>query len=190
MVRWWLPVDVPHSASANSCRAGSEGAGMTTPLTVREPVPGRVILSSCLGDISQDKGSELFLPAGLPGFETEHVLLPVEIPARRPLVFLQSVRSPDVCFVCLPVSCIVDAPFADISEDDRAGLDLDPGRNLVMGEDHLCLALLLPCGETVRTNLDAPIVINLRNYRCAQILLEPRHGSRRLTVDGTWEPVC
>jgi hypothetical protein len=30
----------------------------------------------------------------------------------------------------------------------------------------------------------------LRNYRCAQILLEPRHGSRRLTVDGTWEPVC
>lgn len=163
---------------------------MTTPLPTHESVPGSVILSSCLGEISQDPGSELYLPTGLPGFETEHALLPIEIPARRPLVFLQSVRSPDVCFVCLPVSCIVQGSLADIAEDDRLVLDLDPGKELVMGEDVLCLALLLPCGDTVRTNLDAPIVINLRNYRCAQIVLEPRHGSRRLTCDGNWEPVC
>lgn len=160
------------------------------PASTREQTPGRMILSSCLGEISQDPGCELFLPTGLPGFETEHRLLPIEIPARRPLVFLQSVRSPDVCFVCLPVSCIVQTPLPEIPEDDRMGLDLDPGRELVMGEDLLCLALLLPCGDTVKANLDAPIVINLRNYRCAQIVLEPRHGSRRLTADGAWEPIC
>lgn len=154
------------------------------------PVAQNVIMSRFLGQVTEDPASELFLPAGLPGFEDEHVLLPIEIPVHRPLVFLQSTRSPEVCFVCLPVSCITTEFQIHIAEDDRLGLALDLDRTLVMGEDILCLALLLPSAESVKTNLDAPIVINLRNYRCAQILLDSRNGTRRLTADGTWQSIC
>lgn len=155
-----------------------------------EPVARNVIMSRFLGEVTKDPASELFLPAGLPGFEDEHVLLPIEIPVHRPLVFLQSTRSPDVCFVCLPVSCITAEFQIHIPEDDRLGLALDLDKSLVTGEDILCLALLLPSAGSVKTNLDAPIVINLRNYRCAQVLLDSRNGTRRLTAEGSWQPVC
>ena len=150
-----------------------------------------VIQSKFLGEISCDPGSELYLPAGLPGFEDLRWLLPVEIPAHRPLVFLQSSRNPDVCLVCLPASSIEPGYRAEITEDDRALLELDSDRELIMGEDILCLALLLPAGDTVRTNLEAPIVINLRNYKCAQVISEGAPGfSRRLSADGRWETSC
>ena len=54
--------------------------------------------------------SELLFPAGLPGFEAERGMLPVEIPAQKPLVYLQSLTNPEVCFVSLPVF-IVDPGF-------------------------------------------------------------------------------
>lgn len=149
-----------------------------------------IVISQFLGEIVREPGNELSLPGGLPGFEHIQTLLPVEIPVHRPLVFLQSTSCPDVCFVCLPVSSIVSNYQIRISEDDRAVLDLDPDRELVMGEDILCLALLAPLPGSVRTNLDAPIIINLRNYRCAQVLLAVTNGTRRLTDDGSWDLIC
>lgn len=148
------------------------------------------VRSRFLGELSNEPGSELFLPAGIPGFESEHSLLPVEIPAYRPLVFLQSTERPDVCFICLPVSSI-DPDFSIVvGEDDRATLGLPAEGELVAGEDILCLALLLPLPGAVRTNLDAPIVINLRTYLCAQVVLTRCNGSRRLAADGRWEREC
>jgi flagellar assembly factor FliW len=148
------------------------------------------VKSQFLGDLSSEPGSELFLPNGIPGFEAERFLLPIEIPAHRPLVFLQSTLNPETCFVCLPASSIASQYEVTISEDDRAILELQHDRNLVMGEDILCLALLLPAAGTVRTNLDAPIVINLRNYRCAQIVTPLRLGSVQLTESGCWKAIC
>ena len=158
-------------------------------MTASPAVP-RVVTSTFLGEITEDPASELFLPIGLPGFETEQSFLPIEIPAHRPLVFLQSRKSPDICFVCLPASSILPTFEVCICEDDRLLLELDPGRELIPGEDILCLALLTPSGGTVKTNLDAPIVINLQNYRCAQVLQQAKFGSRRLNSDGQWDVLC
>jgi flagellar assembly factor FliW len=149
-----------------------------------------VVKSQFLGDLSSEPGSELFFPNGIPGFEAERYLLPIEIPAHRPLVFLQSTSNPETCFVCLPASSIASQYQITISEDDRAILELQQDGILVIGEDILCLALLLPAPGTVRTNLDAPIVINLRNYRCAQIVTPLRLGSVQLTDSGSWGAIC
>ena len=45
----------------------------------------------------------LEFPAGLPAFEHEHSFLPIEITGAQPLVFLQSMETPTLCFVALPV---------------------------------------------------------------------------------------
>jgi hypothetical protein len=63
----------------------SVSAGLSV---VKTPHLGRNLVGSRLG----------IVPAGgLPGFENERHMIPVEIPAHRPLVFLQSTRA----FRCL-----------------------------------------------------------------------------------------
>ncbi len=144
-----------------------------------------------LGEISWDAESELFLPSGLPGFEDERHMIPVEIPAHRPLVFLQSAHRAGVCFVSLPVMTICPDFKLHLTEDERVSLLFHETRDPEIGADVLCLALLLPSDRTVEANLDAPVVINLHNSRCLQALpSEAARGYYRLSDAGTWENVC
>jgi flagellar assembly factor FliW len=151
----------------------------------------QVIRSAHLGDIDWSPGCELFLPAGLPGFEGERRMIPVEVPVQRPLVFLQSLETPGTCFVSLPVRTICPEYRLHLSEDDRAALFFEPDRELSIGADVLCLALLVPFENTVQANLDAPIVINLHNRRCIQALAsESGAGYFRLADGGHWDSIC
>jgi flagellar assembly factor FliW len=155
---------------------------MTAALLIRSP---------WIGDVEWDPGCELAFPAGLPGFENERRMIPVEIPSRRPLVYLQSLENPDVCFVCLPVLTI-DSDFRlEMSEEEMATLLLPDRCVPEIGADVLCLGLLIPAGNTVHANLSAPIVINLHNGCGVQCL--PRDGSLsrfRLGEAGMWERLC
>jgi flagellar assembly factor FliW len=144
-----------------------------------------------LGEISWDADSELFLPCGLPGFENERHMVPVEIPAHRPLVFLQSTERSGVCFVSLPVQTICPGFKLQLTDDERVSLLFLEKEEPEIGTDVLCLALLFPSGRTVEANLDAPVVINLHNSRCLQALSsEGTRGYYRLSDPGTWENVC
>ena len=129
-----------------------------------------VMTTPHLGEISWEAGSELFLPSGLPGFENERHMIPVEIPAHRPLVFLQSTKQAGVCFVSLPVMTICPDFKLRLTDDERVSLLLQEMCDPEIGADVLCLALLFPSGGTMEANLDAPIVINLHNLRCVQAL--------------------
>ncbi len=150
-----------------------------------------IIRSPHLGNIEWSPGCELYLPMGLPGFEDERRMIPVEVPAQRPLVFLQSLETVGTCFVSLPVRAIFPGFQLRLSEEDRLTLLFDPERELAIGADVLCLALLVPLENTVQANVDAPVVINLHNRRCLQSLPEERvDGYYRLAEGGIWEPVC
>jgi len=156
-----------------------------------ETAEGGVIHSPWIGDVEWDAHCELFFPHGLPGFEDHKHMIPVEIPAQRPLVYLQSADRAEVCFVCLPVLAIDRQFRLAMSEEERAALLLPENCAAEIGVDVLCLGLLMPSGETVVANLRAPIVINLHNARGVQCV--PGEKSRscfRLEGSGKWEPVC
>jgi flagellar assembly factor FliW len=126
------------------------------------------IHSPWLGDIEADPQCELLFPAGLPGFEEQCRMAPLEIPAQRPLVYLQSLDSAEICFVALPVY-VIDPEFQlRISEEELSILELPEDSDPVIGVDLLCIALLRPSGKTVEANLKASIVINLHNRRGVQ----------------------
>lgn len=151
----------------------------------------RTIVSKHLGEIEWDPGSELLLPSGLPGFEDERRMVAVEVPAQRPLVFLQSVERPEICFVSLPVLTIRPDFEVALTEEDRESLRLPDGASPQIGVNILCLALLFPAEGSLEANLGAPLVINLHNLRCVQ--LRGSDGSPchyRLAGEGRWEPVC
>jgi flagellar assembly factor FliW len=164
------------------------------------PEAATCMLSPYLGEIEWERECELQFPAGLPGFEDQKRLVPVEIPSQRPLIYLQSVEKAGVCFLALPVLVVHPGFDLRLSEDDRSVLGLDrPGLSdklfesacPALGTDVLCLALLVPSGRTVKTNLDAPIVINLHNGVGIQaVAAAPRAGSYRLGELGGWEAMC
>ncbi len=146
-----------------------------------------IIRSPWLGDIETDPDSELFFPCGLPGFENHRRMVPLEIPSHRPLVYLQSLESPEVCFVALPVYVIDPAFRLRLSEDDRANLQFPVDYDPEVGVDVLCLALLRKSGALVEANLNACVVINLRNRYGVQCL--PPGGIPalfRLSADKEW----
>jgi flagellar assembly factor FliW len=144
-----------------------------------------------LGEISWDAESELFLPSGLPGFENERHMIPVEIPAHRPLIFLQSTERSGVCFVSMPVMTICPDFKLQLTDDERESLQFQETEEPEIGADVICLALLFPSGRTVEANLDAPVVINLHNSRCLQAVSPgAARGYYRLSDAGTWENVC
>jgi flagellar assembly factor FliW len=158
---------------------------------VGEADANQVVRSQWLGEIEFGPSSELLFPVGLPGFEGERGMLPVEIPAQKPLVYLQSLTNPEVCFVSLPVF-IVDSGFhLHLSDDERSILQLNGDGDPTIGVDVLCLALLMPSLGTVRVNLNAPVVINLHNSRGVQCVSEDTDGGfYRLAENGHWESAC
>jgi flagellar assembly factor FliW len=118
-------------------------------------------------------------------------MLPVEIPPQRPLLYLQSLESPEICFGALPVY-VIDPEFQlHISDEERALLQLPEDSGPVIGTDVLCVALLMPSGETVQVNLNAAVVINLHNRRGIQCV-DPSGVAAcfRLSADGGWTALC
>ncbi len=138
--------------------------------------------------IAYDAASVVDFPAGLPGFENERRFLFLQQPAHEPLVFLQSLNNPDLCFVALPAAAIDPAYELDIEEADLDLLGVAPGA----GTDRELLKLgLITVAETgVTANLRAPIVINTANLHAVQAIAPTPCYSHRHPVGEVWEPVC
>jgi flagellar assembly factor FliW len=141
-----------------------------------------VLSSPWIGDVEWDPECELLFPCGLPGFEEERHMIPVEIPAQRPLVYLQSLQQRETCFVCLPILTIDKDFRLVLSEDERATILLTGDGAPVIGVDVLCLGLLMPRGST--------IVINLHNYRGVQCLSQDLKAPFQLEENGEWAALC
>jgi len=127
------------------------------------------VLSRNFGAVEFAPDEQFVFPNGLPGFPCETAFLPVEIPEQLPLVYLQSLQTPDLCFVALPVNCLVQDYRLSANAEDLAVVDLGP--NAVRSPEMLCLAFLC-FGEdgTATANLRAPIIVNLQNRRGVQAI--------------------
>lgn len=136
------------------------------------------VLSRKFGAVEYVAGEEFVFPHGLPGFPCETAFLPVEIPEQLPLVYLQSLRTPGLCFVALPARCIVAGfELAPNTQDlDAIGL----GSDARPGPEMLCLALLCFREDgTVTANLRAPLVINVKSRVGIQMIqVEDRYPIR------------
>jgi flagellar assembly factor FliW len=121
-----------------------------------------------LGRVAVSSGLEIEFPAGLPAFECEHRFLAIEHPRTRPLILLQSMSTPGLCFPTLPVAAVDPEYRLEMSVEDLRVLGLaESGEaatpNLVV------LALVVIGGNgRISANLMSPVVVNRANARAVQ----------------------
>jgi flagellar assembly factor FliW len=133
------------------------------------------------GTISFGPESVFEFPNGLPGFEERRRFLPVQNPRTAPIVFLQSLEEPSLCFTTLPV-WVVDPQYRlQVMEQDLEVLELTADRQPRIGDEILCLALLSIRNTGTTANLLAPVVVNLKNYKAVQaVSAESGYSHRHL----------
>ncbi|HTW66398.1 MAG TPA: flagellar assembly protein FliW [Bryobacteraceae bacterium] len=122
-------------------------------------------------------------PLGLPAFEDEKAFVLIETVERAPLVFLQSLSRPSLCFLAFPVQ-IVDRnyPLA-VAPEDLDALGLDPGRQPALSAEVVVLALIsVHDGFVATANLMAPVVLNVKNRRGVQAIRRDRLYSHQHPV--------
>lgn len=128
-----------------------------------------VVQTRRFGVLEYDNSSVLLFPSGLPGFDGQPLFTLVEKPENAPLVFLQSLNTPALCFLAAPVAAIDSNYALAVSAEDLQRLELDPARQPVPNVDVLLLALVCaPENGPLTANLLAPVVINLHTHVALQ----------------------
>lgn len=101
-------------------------------------------------------------PGGLPGFEDQKSFLFVEQAHTRPLVFLQSLCNPSLCFLALPVAVVDPEYKLNLSSEEQALLGLATGEMPRIGSRLGCFVLLTLAEDAPPTvNLMSPVVVHL-----------------------------
>ncbi len=115
------------------------------------------------GSLEYRQESLYDFPDGIPGFENAKQFLFIDQPLTKPLVFMQSLAQPSLCFAGLPIRCIDPNYKLHIAPEDLGSLQLSPERQPEIGSEVLCLALLsLSEDQPPTANLLAPIIVNLK----------------------------
>ncbi len=129
------------------------------------------------GEMEYDERAMLHFARGLFGFEQETRFLPIEQTALRPLIFLQSLSTPELCFISVPVSWVDKEYSLFLDPEDLEAVGLPTDRQLLIGTDVLCLAIVcIQRGGPTTANLLAPVVVNKRNSEAIQaVSLNRKH---------------
>jgi flagellar assembly factor FliW len=144
------------------------------------------ILQRCatryFGPVDYAEESVMVFPDGIPAFEQEKRFLALHQPISEPLVFLQSVANPNVCFATLPAPAACPGFLLSMAPEDLNALGLESGRQPAIGQDVLCLAILsLTENAPPTVNLLAPIVVNVHTLRgCQAIQTNSRYSHQEV----------
>jgi flagellar assembly factor FliW len=140
------------------------------------------------GELEYDPSSVFDFPSGIPGFEEHTHFLLVEQPQSHPVVFVQSLRSPDLCFIALPV-LVVDYQYRlELTEEDLAAVELANTGQPRIGAEVACLALVTVTENADPTaNLRSPLVLNLAKRIGRQVIHQDATYSFRQPIPATEE---
>jgi flagellar assembly factor FliW len=151
----------------------------------------RVCQTKYHGEIRFKPEQVLHVPAGLFGFSEEKEFLLLELPSSRPLVFVQSIRTPELCFISLPAQVVKPDYCLQMSPSDIESLGYAPGTPPVMGQDVLCLAFLtVRERQDTTANLLAPLVIDIAHHRGMQVMRAGEYSLQYPIVETEWRRAC
>lgn len=142
------------------------------------------------GQLDYTEDSVIDFPAGIPGFEQEQRFILVEQQTLDPLVFLQSLATPALCFLALHVRVVCPDYKFRMSDEDLETLGLPGMRQPPIGPELACLTLIHLEEKDITANLLAPIVIHIPARRGTQAILAGTDYSHQHRIDLVEAPVC
>jgi flagellar assembly factor FliW len=110
--------------------------------------------------------ADYFFPAGLPAFETETRFHLAEPERLRPIVWMESLLTPGLRFICVPVETLDPAYQLEIGEGDLALLGAGSGET---GLRRMAI-VTFPADEAPTANLRAPLVLNPATHQGLQVV--------------------
>ena len=148
------------------------------------------LLTKYLGWIEYDEASVVEFPAGLPGFEHERRFVFIRNEAHAPVVFLQSVWTPGLCFLAVPVGEVEASYEVELGEEDAAVLGLAAGEGC--GDLEVLALISRREGEPATANLMAPVVVHAAGRKAVQAVRRDRRFRARhvLGARGEGRAVC
>jgi len=142
------------------------------------------------GELPAQPEVEFEFPGGLPGFEARRRFVPLHFERTDPLIFLQSLEDPDLCFLTVPVLA-VDARYRlGVEPEDLEVIGLPGDRQPRIGKEVLCLAVLSIYAEGATANLLAPLVVNLKTGKAVQAVRADSRYSHQHPMVSEETPVC
>jgi flagellar assembly factor FliW len=130
------------------------------------------IQTDSFGELDFQESAVYRFPQGLPGFEEERAFLFLDRPGSEPLMFMQSLVTPKLCFILLPILAIDQAYDLVLDTEHLATLGL-PDPHPRIGEEVLCAAIVCAArrpDEVPTANLLAPVVVNLKGKLGMQVI--------------------
>jgi flagellar assembly factor FliW len=141
------------------------------------------------GPLEYDESAVIEFPLGLPGFETHRRFVPIEPASMAPIVFLQSLDAPEVCFLAAPINTIDAAYELAAAPEDLRQIGLNERAQPRIGDEVLCLAILsAPENGPLTANLLAPVIIALRTRRAVQAVRSDSRYSHLHPLSGAEIP--
>jgi flagellar assembly factor FliW len=134
------------------------------------------------GLVRYDENEVFRFPVGLPGFESETEFLLIENDASRPLCFLQSTRTPELCFICAPTAVVDPQYAASSSKADLETLQTGKGEESPMLDWLAILCFAQP--EAPTANLLGPVVLRRDLRLGVQSIREDNRYSARHPLFG------
>ena len=142
------------------------------------------------GTIAYEQDSELNFPCGLPGFDGRKRFVAVRLQESDPLIYLQSLEDPDLCFITMPVLAVDPRYRLKVSGEDLGQLGLPVAKQPRIGEDVFCLTVLSIRESGPTANLLAPIVINMKTRKAVQAIAPEGGYSHQFELMPEEAPVC
>jgi flagellar assembly factor FliW len=131
-----------------------------------------VVETKNFGKVPYEPAAEIRFPCGLPAFEEHRTFVLIQLPKTHPLLFLQSLDDPNVCFPVLRALTVDPLYHLRLSKEDLRRLDLPVSRQPRLGEVIECLVVVTLREGGATANLLGPVVINFRKMRAVQVVSE------------------
>lgn len=142
------------------------------------------------GELPAEPAVQFEFPGGLPGFEARRRFVPLHFEQSDPLIFLQSLEDPDLCFLTVPVLAVDTRYRLAVEPEDLESIGLPSDHQPRIGKDVLCLAVLSIYPQGATANLLAPVIVNLKNGKAVQAVRTDSRYSHQHPMVGEETPVC
>ncbi|MPM09134.1 Flagellar assembly factor FliW [bioreactor metagenome] len=136
------------------------------------------ILTAHFGEVEIDDKNILFFEKGLPGLEEDKRYALLSNENSRPVSWLQSLDHTEISLPVMDPFSICPNYSFDISSEDVDKLEIEQIKDI-----YVINILVIPQNADAMTiNLSAPIIINVRNKKGCQIILDDRKYRVRVPV--------